>query len=230
MPIKRRSPDLRNLRSPLFHIMEITIMTYATATVTPAQESVQELTVVEISFYDHEIRAGQKLIASISFSYDDDLTQPWVVMVNGEEIHRANTWARAWRYICTHHNDGTLPVQEQETPAATTDNEIMCQIANECEKFGFELLDDGIYQHDVKLGEVGYNNGQWWFIRASEEHLGKIPCDSVFDAMLALLIDEVVSVSCEDLLDKPFEQLTADEWRMLMEYKPVLESWDLVAA
>lgn len=110
-----------------------------------------ELTPVEISFYDHEIYAGQKLIAAIT--HDEDLTQPWVVMVNGEEIHRATTQARCYRYICTHHNRGTLPVQEQETPAAT-DNEIMCQIANECEKFGFELLDDGIYQHDVKLGEL----------------------------------------------------------------------------
>ncbi|MCG6138455.1 MAG: hypothetical protein MET45_28170 [Nostoc sp. LLA-1] len=184
----------------------------------------EELTSVEISFYDHEIYAGQKLVAAIT--YQEDLTQPWLVMVNDEEIHRANTWARAWRYICTHHKDGTLP-EQQETPAATTDNEIMCQIAQECEKFGFELLDDGIYHHDVKLGEVSYTNNQW-FARASEEYQGRIPCDSVFDAVLSLLIDE--AVSCENLLDKPFEQLTTEEWRMLLEYEPVPESWELVAA
>ena len=32
----------------------------------------------------------------------------------------------------------------------------MVQIFNECEKYGFEILDDGIYQNDVKLGEVGF--------------------------------------------------------------------------
>jgi hypothetical protein len=38
---------------------------------------------VEISFYDHEIYAGDKLIASISHDTDDFVTQRWVVMVNG---------------------------------------------------------------------------------------------------------------------------------------------------
>ena len=66
----------------------------------------EHLTTVEISFYDHEYYLGEKLVAAIT--YDDDLTQPWIVMVNGEEKHRANTWAKCSNYITWHHKQGTL--------------------------------------------------------------------------------------------------------------------------
>ncbi|WP_193200279.1 hypothetical protein [Nostoc sp. MG11] len=164
-------------------ITENLIMPQTIATVTPCVKPVEELTSVEISFYDHEIYCGTQLIATIS--YDDDLTQPWVVMVNDEEIHRANTFKRCHSYITWHYQRGTLPVQE-ETPAATTGNKIMVQIADECEQYGFEILDDGIYHQDVKLGEVGCTNGRWWVIRASSEHQQKVPCDSAADAVWSL--------------------------------------------
>jgi hypothetical protein len=48
----------------------------------------EELTTVEVSFYDHEFFAHGKLVAAIT--HDDDLTQPWVVMVNGKELYVAN--------------------------------------------------------------------------------------------------------------------------------------------
>ncbi|WP_414546386.1 hypothetical protein [Nostoc sp. CCY0012] len=187
-----------------------------------------ELTPVEISFYDHEIYCGNKLIAQIT--YKEDLTQPWMVMVNGTEIYRANTWAKAWRYICTHHKDGTLPEQHEETPAATaTDNEIQCQIANECEKQGFELLDDGIYSSDFKVGEVGFD-GVWWYIRTLLGRENKVFCQSVADAVEALALVGVESMLCEDLLDRPFDQLTDEEWQNLLEYAPVTEVNKWVAA
>ncbi|YAF98977.1 MAG: hypothetical protein AB3A66_28695 (plasmid) [Nodularia sp. CChRGM 3473] len=201
-------------------------MPQATTTVTPSVKRVEELTVVEISFYDHEIHAGQKLIASITYDHNDFVTQPWLVMVNGSEIHRATTQARCYRYICTHHKDRTLPEQREETPVAT-DNEIQCQIANECEKHGFELLEDGIYCSDFKVGEVGFD-ALWWFLRASSEHQQKVFCSSVADAVKGLAIVE--SASCEDLLDRPFDQLTDEEWQRLLEYAPVSETNEWVAA
>jgi hypothetical protein len=65
------------------------------------------LTPVEISFGDHEYYAGNQLIASISHD-DDHLTQRWVVVVEGVEKFRANTWARCHRFITWHHKQGTL--------------------------------------------------------------------------------------------------------------------------
>ncbi|QFS51355.1 hypothetical protein [Nostoc sphaeroides] len=208
--------------------------------------------IVEISFDHHEYYAGNQLIASISHD-DNHLTQRWVVMVNGKEVFRANTVMRCHRFICIHHKDGSLPVQEealgqgsrgaegkefvQEISSAqelksTTGNEVMAQIFNECEKYGFEILDDGIYHNDVKLGEVGCTNGTWWVMRIGE--CQQMPCDSAMDAVWWLSIVDVLPTAevadCEELLDRPFDELTPDKWQRLREYAPVAESRELVTA
>lgn len=205
----------------------------------------EPLTTVEISFYDHEFYAGFELIATIT--HDDDLTQPWVVLVEGVEKFRANTWARCNRFIQWHHQDGTLnePVLAQtetltETPCTLrqssvtiTGNEIMAQIFNECEKYGFKILDDGIYRDDVKLGEVGHTDAGWWFTRAADT-TQRIPCDSALDAVWWLsMVDTMPHAElpdCSELLDRPFEMLTAEDWERLRKYKPVAESQELVMA
>ncbi|MBW4457706.1 MAG: hypothetical protein KME55_36530 [Nostoc indistinguendum CM1-VF10] len=84
----------------------------------------ESLRIVEISFDLHEYYAGNQLIASIS--HDDNLTQPWVVMVNDKEVFRANTLMRCDRFICTHYKDGTLPVQEAGGQGAEGKDSLPC--------------------------------------------------------------------------------------------------------
>ncbi|MFW9259850.1 hypothetical protein A4S05_15155 [Nostoc sp. KVJ20] len=215
----------------------------------------EELTTLEISFYDHEIYCGKELIASITS--DDDLTQPWVVMVDGKEKFRANTWARCHRFIQWHHQDSTL---NEATPAATetpctTENVIMAHIFNECQNYGFEILGDGIYNNNgVKLGQVGCTNGNWWVKRRysvqqqySNSVYDAVRSLSMVDTSLAepvheylqdqpleqLTTDELQQLlsaqvaSCEQLLDRPVDELTSQDWERLREYEPYLE---LVAA
>ncbi|MCC5603794.1 hypothetical protein [Nostoc favosum] len=192
----------------------------------------EKLTTVEISFYDHEIYALNELIASIT--HDNDLTQPWVVIVNGVEKFRANTWARCHRYITWHHQDGTLnePLPAQTEALCTTGNEVMAQIFTECEKYGFEILDDGIYQNDQKLGEVGCTDDSWWVMRSGE--CQQQPCDSAMEAVWWLSMVDVLPHAeaplCEELLDRPFEMLTAGEWEQLRQYEAVAERRELVTA
>ncbi|MCC5632615.1 hypothetical protein LC613_33975 [Nostoc sphaeroides CHAB 2801] len=228
---------------------------------TQAQAVAPELLrIVEISFDHHEYYADDKLVASISHD-DDHLTQRWIVIINGKEVFRTNTVMRCHRFICTHYKDGTLPVQEealgqggrgaegkefvqeisfapplpcspaQELPC-TTGNEVMAQIFNECEKYGYEILNDGIYQNDVKLGEVGCTNGTWWVMRIGEYQ--QMPCDSAMDAVCWLSMVDVLPTgevaNCEELLDRPFEMLTTLDWEQLREYEPVAESRELVTA
>ena len=57
------------------------------------------LTSVEITFYHHEVYCGKELIAYIAYDHDEFVTQPWLVMVNGKEEFRANTWAKCYRFI-----------------------------------------------------------------------------------------------------------------------------------
>jgi hypothetical protein len=192
----------------------------------------EPLRIIEISFGDHKYYAGNQLIASIS--YEDNLTQAWVVMVNGTEKFRANTWARCHRYIQWHHQDGTLTeVAQTETPCPT-ENPIMSQIFTECEKYGFEILDDGIYNSDIKLGEVGQTDAGWWFTRATDETQQRISCDSALEAVWWLSMVDTLphteTADCEELLDRPFEMLTTPDWELLREYAPIAESRELVTA
>ena len=203
---------------------------------------------VEISFYDHEIYAGNKLIASISHDTDDFVTQRWVVMVNGLEIHRSNTWAKCDSYIRWHYTQGTLPTQQQEVETVITDNSIIVEISESCEKLGLDLYEDGIYCNDVKLGSVGYTNGNWWVTRASSQQNHKIPCDSAFSGVWLLCIplaspnadasnkrtyfvDTQSQISHrESLLDKPCDELTAIEWEQLKKYKSLPKNMVLLTA
>ncbi|MBD2534217.1 hypothetical protein H6G97_33705 [Nostoc flagelliforme FACHB-838] len=177
------------------------------------------LTIVEISFSDYEYYADDKLVASITHD-DNHLTQRWVVIVNDKEIFRANTLMRCDRFICTHYKDGTLPVQEQLATPCTTENHIMAHIFNECQSYGFEILDDGIYNNNgVKLGQVGCTDGNWWVKRrySGQQQYS----NSVYDAVRSLSMVDVStddkSIFDEYILDQPLEQLTGDRLQRLLE-------------
>ncbi|RCJ29997.1 hypothetical protein A6769_34725 [Nostoc punctiforme NIES-2108] len=179
----------------------------------------EPLTIVEISFDHHEYYAGNQLIASIS-NDDNHLTQPWVVIINDKEVFRANTLMRCDRFICTHYKDGSLPVQEQEATPPTTENQIMAHIFNECQNYGFEILDDGIYNNNgVKLGQVGCTDGNWWVKRRYS--VQQQYSNSVLDAVRSLSMVDVStdgkSIFDEYFLDQPLEQLTGDRLQRLLE-------------
>jgi hypothetical protein len=178
----------------------------------------EPLTIVEISFDHHEYYAGNQLVASIS--HDDNLTQPWVVMVNDKEVFRANTLMRCDRFICTHYKDGSLPVQEKEATPPTTENRIMAHIFNECQNYGFEILDDGIYNNNgVKLGQVGCTDGNWWVKRRYS--VQQQYSNSVLDAVRSL---SMVDISLAEpvhkyLQSRPLEQLTTEELQQLFNHE-----------
>ncbi|MFN6497946.1 MAG: hypothetical protein RMX65_013180 [Nostoc sp. DedQUE01] len=178
-------------------------------------------TISEISFYDQEALFNGELVASISFDDQNHENLYWRVLVNSKEIFRDTTPARCHSYVKQQYQQGTLPVQEPFEEPCTTGNEVMAQVFNECEKCGLELLDDGIYHNNVKLGRVGCTDGNWWIILSScgQQQYS----DSVFDAVGSLLEGD----DCEQLLDLPFEELTAEDWQRLRAYKPEPE---LVAA
>ncbi|MBW4458450.1 MAG: hypothetical protein KME55_40990 [Nostoc indistinguendum CM1-VF10] len=92
---------------------------------------------------------------------------------------------------------------------------------------GYEILNDGIYQNDEKLGEVGQTDGNWWFTRAADE-TQRVPCDSAMEAVRRLCPSQtslsMVDVSTdgksifdEYFLEQPLEQLTGDKLQRLLE-------------
>jgi hypothetical protein len=47
------------------------------------------------------------------------------VIVNGIEIHRANTWAKCFHYITWHFTQGTLPQQQEEIVATEKESAVV---------------------------------------------------------------------------------------------------------
>ncbi|MGB6297610.1 MAG: hypothetical protein WBF90_15700 [Rivularia sp. (in: cyanobacteria)] len=184
---------------------------------------------LEISFYDHEIYAGKKLIACITHDHDDFVTQRWVVMINDVEIHRANTWAKCYDYIIWHYKQGTLPTQQQEEIAATCNEET--SQATPTSKFEFDLRDDVVKQNLVKLGEIGCTSGKHWVVRLHAQNQLTLSFDGICPKVGSLWLVEIspletnqsinISESCEELLDQPFDELISEEWDRLRKYKPI---------
>ncbi|ABA25029.1 conserved hypothetical protein (plasmid) [Trichormus variabilis ATCC 29413] len=174
-------------------------------------------TIAEICFYEQEAFADGELIASISFDSDNHEDLYWRVIINGQEIFRDTTAPRCQSYIKQQYQQSTLPVQEPFVEPCTTGNEIMVQIAQACENFGLELLDDGIYHNDKRLVEFVYKNGVCCYIRASLKPQQIVP---------ELLSEDL---SCEEMLNQPFHLLTFEQWERLREYEPASESRELVA-
>ncbi|WP_265277579.1 hypothetical protein [Nostoc sp. KVJ3] len=139
--------------------------------------------------------------------------------VNDKEVFRANTLMRCDRFICTHYKDGSLPVQEKETTPPTTENQIMAHIFNECQNYGFEILDDGIYNNNgVKLGQVGCTDGNWWVKRrySGQQQYS----NSVYDAVRSLSMADTsfaTEPTPEYLQHLPLQQLTTDELQQLLD-------------
>ncbi|MBD2615662.1 hypothetical protein H6G94_31170 [Nostoc punctiforme FACHB-252] len=180
----------------------------------------------EISFYDQEALVGGELVASVSYSHDDQQNSYWQVIINNEKIFTDSTPARCHSYVKQQYQAELLPVQEPFEQPCTTGNEIMVQIAQACENFGLELLDDGIYRGDEKLGEVGQTNGNWWFTRTSDAHQQRILCDSASDAVWWLSKEDLPECTPLDeyLQYRPLEQMPA------VELKELLDSAEFVAA
>lgn len=212
----------------------------------------EPLKIVEISFSDHEYYAGNQLIASISHD-DNHLTQRWVVMVNDKEVFRANTPMRCDRFICTHYKDGTLLVEalvqgnrgaegknlQQLSPlplcasapqvSSSTENQIMAHIFNECQNYGFEILNDGIYNNKgVKLGQVGCTDGNWWVKRRYS--VQQQYSNSVLDAVLSLsIVDTSLAEPVHKYLQsRPLEQLSSNELQQLFNHEVRSQLQELV--
>jgi thiosulfate reductase cytochrome b subunit len=90
----------------------------------PPIQSLNEIKAVEISFEEHEIYAGERAIARIIYNDEDFITQPWMVIINGLEVHRANTWAICYNYITWHFKQGTLPHQKEAIGAVNSDTSV----------------------------------------------------------------------------------------------------------
>ncbi|WP_242063670.1 hypothetical protein [Nostoc sp. FACHB-892] len=104
--------------------------------------------------------------------------------------------------------------------SSSTENQIMAHIFNECQNYGFEILDDGIYNNNgVKLGQVGCTDGNWWVKRRYS--VQQQYSNSVLDAVLSLsMVDTSLAEPVHKYLQhRPLEQLSSNELQQLFNHE-----------
>ncbi len=182
-----------------------------------AQEIAPEITTVEITFYDHEVYALGKQIASITHDHSDFATQRWVVMVGETEIHRADAWAKCHSYITWHYKQGTLPtalLRETVSPCI--------EIDSDCDP------DFGVL-YRVWGGSVGINllgtfyssNDEKWVAQPCNSE-DRPRCNTAAEAQL-FIVSQIEKPDFNKLLDKPFDELTVPEWEHLKQHNADLQ-------
>ncbi len=170
-----------------------------------------EIHTVEITFYDHEVYALGKQIASITHDTDDFQTQRWVVMVGETEVHRADAWAKCFEYVRWHYKQGTLPVK----------CEVQCE-PEPTKVIEFEnyklVYDGGESPRDYKVYKDSSPRGLiWQWSTHWSNGIDNVQHDEPVGAAVALSewFDKPKPSDSEELLDKPFDELTVDEWKQL---------------
>jgi hypothetical protein len=112
-------------------------------------------------FYNWEATVHGKIIATINYDCEH-LTQPYVVAVEGTEIHRANTQARAENYITWHYKQGTLPLAKEEKPEPCTIED--CKfIDDKGQRYTFRINNQLIgYIWLADDGDDWYSSQEYW--------------------------------------------------------------------
>jgi hypothetical protein len=192
-------------------------------------------------FYNYEAQAGGEVIATITHDTDDFVTQRWVVMVGQAEVHRADTQTKCESYIRWHYKNGTLPSFEQQEQQPDIGNAVIAQRSESCDQAEIDAVPDSdfgnlyrVWQGTRILGTFYESMSGDWVARSSGSTESWY-CSSPEDAMHRILehtsnttqttyreippqVYETTLIT--ELLDKPFDELTPCEWRIIQAYEP----------
>ncbi len=213
-----------------------------------AETIAPEITTIEISFYDHEVYAQGKQIASITHDPDDFQTQRWVAMVGETEIHRADAWAKCFEYVRWHYKQGTLPAPLVTTAESGVVGGARYHLEMEAtvavELTGYKLVHSYAVTPDVieidsvidadfgslyrvwdsrtLLGTFYQSADNKWVAQPTHSLL-RPRCNTAASASLFIVGQREEKTDLEKLLDKPFDELTVYEWEQLKQHSADLQ-------
>ncbi|MFN6540701.1 MAG: hypothetical protein RM021_030775 [Nostoc sp. EkiNYC01] len=201
-------------------------------TVRVASRREDDVTFTDIDgFYNFEARVNGEVIAEVSHDGFND-QQPWYVSVSGVEIFRSSLWCESTDWVKTQYVADALPKhQPQQIQVLTTREERAATI---------EVLE----QHGDEFVVHNCENDHYYIVRPNHPeskercecadcHYRSVKCKhqiAVENYLVQQRLEKLVAVtpSPEELLDKPFDELTREEWERLREYSVPTESVELV--
>ncbi len=182
-------------------------------------------------FYNFEARVNGEVIAEISHDAFND-EEPWYVTVSGVEVFRSSLWCESTDWVKQQYVAGTLSKHQQSQVQVLTTREERAATIEVLEQHGDEFV-----VHNCE-------NDHYYVVRpnhvepkerceCADCHYRGVKCKHqiAVENYLVQRLEKLITVtpSLDELLDLPFDQLTATEWERLREYEPD-ESVELVAA
>ena len=200
--------------------------------VEPAK-SENDVTFTDIDgFYNFEAQVIGEVIAELSHDTFNN-EKPWYVSVSGVEVYRSALYCESADWVKLQYVAGTLPKhQAQQVQVLTTREERAKTI---------EVLE----QHGDEFVVYNCENDHYYVVRPNHQNLNErcecadchyrsVKCKhqiAVENFLGQQRLEKLIAVApnLDELLDKPFDELSRSEWERLREYKPA-ESMELIAA
>ncbi|MEH1780393.1 MAG: hypothetical protein V7L26_15000 [Nostoc sp.] len=184
-------------------------------------------------FYNFEVQANGETVAELSHDAFNS-SNPWYVSVSGVEVYRSTLYCEATDWVKLQYVAGALlKHQPQPVQVLTTREERAAAI---------EILE----QHGDEFVVHNCENDHYYVVRpnhlepnerceCADCHYRGVKCKHqiAVENFLGQRLEQViltVAVSLEELLDKPFDELTREEWERLRKYSAPIESMELIAA
>ncbi|MCC5640340.1 hypothetical protein LC593_31810 [Nostoc sp. CHAB 5844] len=183
-------------------------------------------------FYNFEARVNNEVIAELSHDAFND-EKPWYVTVAGVEVYRSELWCEATDWVKQQYVAGTLAKHHSEKVQVLTTREERAATIEVLEQHGDEFVvhncENG-HHYVVRPNQVEANER----CECADCHYRAVKCKhqiAVEDYLVQQRLEKliVVTPNFDELLDKPFDELTRKEWERLKDCQPV-ESVELVAA
>ncbi|WP_375491121.1 hypothetical protein [uncultured Nostoc sp.] len=184
-------------------------------------------------FYNFEAQVKGKVIAELSHDAFNS-SNPWYVSVSGVEVYRTSLYCEATDWVKLQYVAGTLT------------NHLHCQVqvlTTRSERAATIVV---LEQHGDEFVVHNCENNHYYVVRpnhvepqerceCADCHYRKVLCKHqiAVENFLGQRLEQVIltcAVSLEELLDKPFNELSGEEWERLKNYPAASESMELVAA
>ncbi|MEH1780251.1 MAG: hypothetical protein V7L26_14235 [Nostoc sp.] len=184
-------------------------------------------------FYNFEVQANGETVAELSHDAFNS-SNPWYVSVSGIEVYRSTLYCEATDWVKQQYVAGALTLhQPQQVQVLTTRSERAAAI---------EILE----QHGDEFVVHNCENDHYYVVRpnhvepqerceCADCHYRGVKCKHqiAVENFLGQRLEQVIltcAVSLDELLDIPFDELSALEWERLKNYPVIRESMELVAA
>jgi hypothetical protein len=184
-------------------------------------------------FYNFEAQVNGETVAELCHDAFNS-SNPWYVSVSGVEVYRSTLYCEATDWVKQQYVAGALTLhQSQQVQVLTTREERALTI---------EVLE----QHADEFVVHNCENNHYYVVRpnhvepqerceCADCHYRGVKCKHqiAVENFLEQRLEQViltVAASLDDLLDIPFDELTATDWERLKNYPTTRQSMELVAA